>query len=155
MLNLPSDFRDLLEILSRNRVEYMVVGGYALSLYASPRATGDIDLFIKIDPENAKRILRSLEEFGFGSLDVSEEDLLTPAQIIQLGYPPNRIDFLTSIEGVSWEEAFGNRKQVIQNGLTLSVIGKEELIKNKLSTGRLKDMADAEQIRKDTDNSGD
>jgi hypothetical protein len=148
MLNLPDDFRDLIQILSRNGVQYMIVGGYALSLYAAPRTTGDIDIFVKIDPENAKRILHSLNEFGFGDLDISEQDLLSPAQVIQLGFPPNRVDFMTTIEGVSWEEAFANRKQVIQDGLTFPVIGKEELVKNKLSTGRLKDMADVEQVRK-------
>lgn len=148
MLNLPDDFRDLIQILSRNGVQYMIVGGYALSLYAAPRTTGDIDIFVKIDPENAKRILHSLDEFGFGDLDISEQDLLSPAQVIQLGFPPNRVDFMTTIEGVSWEEAFANRKQVIQDGLTFPVIGKEELVKNKLSTGRLKDMADVEQVRK-------
>ena len=148
MLNLPQDFKDLLKILSDNQVQYMIVGGYALSLYAAPRATGDIDIFIKIDPDTAGRILKSLQEFGFGGLGITEQDLLTPDQVVQLGYPPNRIDFLTCIEGVSWEEAFQNQKYITMDGLTLPVIGKNELIKNKLSTGRLKDKADVESLRK-------
>lgn len=146
MLNLPKDFKDLLKILSENEVQYMIVGGYALSLYAAPRATGDIDLFVKIDQDNAARILKSLKEFGFGGLGITAQDLLTPEQVLQLGYPPNRIDILTGIEGVSWEEAFANRNHVVHDGLELPIIGKEELIKNKLSTGRTKDMADVEKI---------
>ena len=149
MLNLPQDFKDLLKILSDNQVQYMIVGGYALSLYAAPRATGDIDLFVKIDPDNAARILQSLKEFGFGGLGICEKDLLTPEQVLQLGYPPNRIDILTSIDGVSWEEAFANCTHIAHAGLNLPVIGKNELIKNKLSTGRLKDMADVESLQKD------
>ena len=136
MLNLPKDFKDLLKILSDNEVQYMIVGGYALSLYAAPRATGDIDIFVKIDQDNADRIL-----------GITEQDLLTPEQVLQLGYPPNRIDILTGIEGVSWEEAFQNRKNIVHDDLVLPVIGKDELIKNKLSTGRMKDMADVEKIR--------
>jgi len=147
MLNLPKDFKDLLKILSDNEVQYMIVGGYALSLYAAPRATGDIDIFVKIDQDNADRILKSLKEFGFGGLGITEQDLLTPEQVLQLGYPPNRIDILTGIEGVSWEEAFPNRKNIVHDDLVLPVIGKDELIKNKLSTGRMKDMADVEKIR--------
>ncbi len=147
MLNLPKDFKDLLKILSDNEVQYMIVGGYALSLYAAPRATGDIDIFVKIDQDNADRILKSLKEFGFGGLGITEQDLLTPEQVLQLGYPPNRIDILTGIEGVSWEEAFQNRKNIVHDDLVLPVIGKDELIKNKLSTGRIKDMADVEKIR--------
>ena len=149
MLNLLQDFKDLLQILSDNHVQYMIVGGYALSLYAAPRATGDIDLFVKIDPDNAARILQSLKEFGFGGLGICEKDLLTPEQVLQLGYPPNRIDILTSIEGVSWEEAFANCNHIAHAGLNLPVIGKNELIKNKQSTGRLKDMADVESLQKD------
>ena len=89
-----------------------------------------------------------MQEFGFGGLGITEQDLLTPDQVVQLGYPPNRIDFLTCIEGVSWEEAFQNQKYITMDGLTLPVIGKNELIKNKLSTGRLKDKADVESLRK-------
>ncbi len=148
MLNLPKDFKDLLKILSDNEVQYMIVGGYALSLYAAPRATGDIDIFVKVDQDNASRILKSLKEFGFGGLGITEQDLLTPEQVLQLGYPPNRIDILTGIEGVSWEEAFPNRKHIVHDDLVLPVIGKDDLIKNKLSTGRIKDMADVEKIRK-------
>ena len=147
MLNLPQDFRDLLQILEANNVQYLIVGGYALSLYATPRTTGDLDIFVKIDPENATRILQSLNEFGFGGIGITQEDLLTPSQVFQLGYPPNRIDFLTGIEGVSWEEAFSNRQYTVQNGIRIPVIGQEELIKNKLSTGRQKDFADVESIR--------
>ena len=88
-------------------------------------------------------------EFGFGGLGICEKDLLTPEQVLQLGYPPNRIDILTSIEGVSWEEAFANCNHIAHAGLNLPVIGKNELIKNKQSTGRLKDMADVESLQKD------
>lgn len=148
MLNLPQDFKDLLQILSNNHVQYMIVGGYALSLYAAPRTTGDIDLFIKIDPDNAARILQSLKEFGFGGLNICENDFLTLDQVLQLGYPPNRVDIMTSIEGVSWEEAFANCNYTIHEGLILPVIGRNELIKNKQSTGRLKDIADVKSLQK-------
>lgn len=107
----------------------------------------NIDLFIKIDPKNAEKILAALDDFGFGALNLKVQDFLTPGIIIQLGVEPFRIDLLTSIEGVTWEEANQNKITIDNDGLPLPVIGKNELIKNKLSTGREKDLLDVKQIR--------
>ena len=106
MLNLPQDFRDLLQILEANNVQYLIVGGYALSLYATPRTTGDIDIFVKIDPENATRILQSLNEFGFGGIGITQEDLLTPSQVFQLGYDlPSALKQYITTFGIEFERS--------------------------------------------------
>ena len=99
------DFKELLELLNSHKVEYLVVGGYALAFHGAPRFTGDIDLFVKPEGANAKRILTALNEFGFGSLNFSESDFTSPDNIVQLGVPPVRVDIMTSLTGVSWEKA--------------------------------------------------
>lgn len=146
-MELPQDFNDLLKLFNERKVEYLLVGGYAFAIHAYPRTTGDIDFFIKIDPENAEKILAALKDFGFGSLNLKAQDFLTPGMVIQLGVEPFRVDLLTSIEGVTWEEADQNKITIENNGLPLPVIGKNELVKNKLSTGREKDFLDVKKIR--------
>ncbi len=107
-MEVQPDFRDLLVLLNKHKVEYMIVGGYALAFYGVPRYTGDIDIFVKPEGENARHILLSLEGFGFGALGLTLADFEGPDQIIQLGFPPVRIDIITSISGVSWDDAAPN-----------------------------------------------
>lgn len=102
MLN--RDFREFFESLNDNGVRYLVVGGYAVSLHGHPRYTKDIDIWFERSEENAKRIMLALRKFGFGSLGLTVEDFQVPNQVVQLGHPPNRIDLLTSLDGVDFEE---------------------------------------------------
>jgi hypothetical protein len=106
MMEIQPDFKDLLELFNSHKVEYIIVGGYALAFHGAPRYTGDIDIFVNPDAKNAACIMLALEEFGFGSVGLSTTDFTKSGQIIQLGVPPVRIDIITSIAGVSWDETF-------------------------------------------------
>jgi hypothetical protein len=143
---LSRDFREFIESLNANSVRYLVVGGYAVALHGYPRYTKDIDIWIELSPENANRILDALEDFGFGSMDLDRDDFLEPAQIIQLGYAPNRIDIITSLEGVEFGECHPSRVEVEIEGLHVDFIDVENLKKNKRATGRAQDIADAEHL---------
>jgi predicted nucleotidyltransferase len=145
-MEVQKDFKEFLALLNEHEVKFIIVGGYALAYHGAPRFTGDIDVFIKSDKENAERMLKSLEEFGFGSLDISIEDFLQPDNIIQLGVPPVRIDLITSISGVTWEEANASKEKGLFGDVTVSFIGKEQFINNKRASGRKKDIADLESL---------
>jgi hypothetical protein len=145
-MDLPNDFKELLELFNKHRVEYLVVGGYALAFHGAPRVTGDIDLFIRPAPENAERILTALDEFGFGSLILSKDDLTTPGMVVQLGVPPIRIDLITRVSGVSWEKADAGKAAGRYGETPVHFIGREDLITNKKATGRAKDIADVEAL---------
>jgi hypothetical protein len=145
-MEVQQDFKELLELLNSNNVKYLIVGGYALAFYGAPRYTGDIDIFVKPDSENAKRILKVLNEFGFGSVGIIEEDLISPNKVIQLGYPPVRIDIITALTGISWEEAYTQRVEGDFGGIPVYYIGKNQYISNKKSLGRKKDLADLEAL---------
>jgi len=145
-MEVQKDFKEFLALLNEHEVKFIIVGGYALAYHGAPRFTGDIDVFIKSDKENAERILKSLEEFGFGSLDIAIEDFLHPDNIIQLGVPPVRIDLITSISGVTWEEANASKEKGLFGDVTVSFIGKEQFINNKRASGRKKDIADLESL---------
>ncbi|HAK46925.1 MAG TPA: hypothetical protein DCO79_13530 [Spirochaeta sp.] len=147
MLNIPKDFKEFIQLLNLNNVRYLVVGGYAVAYHGHPRSTGDIDFFLECTSQNALVVKKCLDDFGFRSLDITVKDLSTPNQIIQMGYPPLRIDLLTSIDGISFKEAWINRDVVELEKLTINFINKTDLNTNKLSTGRLKDQADAEELK--------
>jgi hypothetical protein len=136
----------LLELFNAHNVEYIIVGGYALAFHGSPRYTGDIDFYIKPDRENAQRVLKALDEFGFGSVGIESSDLEYENKVIQLGVPPVRIDIITSISGVKWEDAFLTRVKGQYGELSVYYIGLDQFIKNKKSIGRKKDMADLEAL---------
>ena len=145
-MKVQSDFKELLELFNSHKIEYLITGGYALAHHGAPRYTGDIDLYVKSDAENAKRIILALDEFGFGSLDLKEEDFLEEGQIIQLGRPPARIDILTSISGVNWDEAFEGKVEGSCSDVPVNFVGREQFVKNKKATGRVKDLADLEAL---------
>lgn len=140
------DFKELLGLFNDHGVDYLVVGAYALAFHGAPRNTGDIDLLIRPDKENAQRILRALDEFGFGSLGLKTEDFERPEMVVQLGVPPVRIDIITSISGVTWEEADSGRVAGHYGGIPVHYIGKTEYIRNKAASGRKKDLADIEAL---------
>ena len=145
-MEIQPDFKDLLELFNSHKVKYIVVGGYALAFHGAPRYTGDIDIYVKPDDENAESIMSALEEFGFGSVGLSAEDFERPGQVIQLGVPPVRVDIITSIAGVSWDEAFSDQASGKYGDIQVHYIGREQLIVNKRAVGRKKDLADLEAL---------
>jgi predicted nucleotidyltransferase len=145
-MEVQKDFRELLELFNAHKVEYLIVGGYALAFHGVPRYTGDIDIFVKPDTENAIRILKALDEFGFGSLDLKEEDFRSPNKVVQLGYPPVRIDIITSISGLSWDEAYEELDKGKYGDVPVYYIGLNHYILNKRASGRKKDIADLEAL---------
>jgi hypothetical protein len=143
---LPPDFREFLKSLSSHRVEYLLIGGYAVGLHGFPRATADLDVWVAITPENAARIVDALREFGFGTPDLKPSLFLVEDKVVRMGVPPLRIDILTSIEGVQFAECY-RRRQVISIGdLELPVISLADLKANKSATGRHQDLTDLEHL---------
>ncbi|UCC96323.1 MAG: nucleotidyl transferase AbiEii/AbiGii toxin family protein [Phycisphaerales bacterium] len=145
-MEIRNDFKELLELFNKHKVEYLIVGGYALAFHGAPRFTGDIDLFVRAVRKNAERILAALNEFGFGSLDLSEGDFSTPGKVIQLGVPPIRIDIVTSISGISWEKADRGKVPGQYGQTPVCFISREDFISNKRATGRKRDAADIEAL---------
>ena len=145
-MELHKDFREFIASFISQRVEFLLVGGYALAFYGAPRFTEDLDFLVRISPENAAKIESALAEFGFHSVGITKADFLDPEQVIQLGRAPHRIDLLTSISGVSWEEAWASRERVTLGGHDLWAIGRESLIHNKRASGRLQDLADVARL---------
>jgi hypothetical protein len=143
---LSKDFRELLQLLNENGVEYLVVGGYATILYGYVRATGDIDIWVRASRINGQAIVATLHDFGFGSLAIDETDFNHEDSIIQLGYPPYRIDFLTSIDGVAFDSCYERRHLVKYDEIMIPFIDLEDLKINKKASGRLKDLADLEAL---------
>ena len=143
---LSKDFKEFIELLNENNVKYLVVGGYAVAFHGHPRYTKDLDVWIELSPENANQILDALKKFGFGSLDLKADDFLKSGQIIQLGYPPNRIDILTTLKNLKFEDCYKTKIEVEIQGLHIYFIDIENLKKNKLATGRPQDLADAENL---------
>ena len=136
------DFEELLKLFNKNKVRYCIVGAYAVAFYAEPRYTKDMDIFVEPDADNAHRIIKSLEEFGFKSLSLEEKDLIRTGKIIQLGYEPIRIDLMTSIEGCNFEEVWKNRAVGTYGKQKALFIGFNELVKNKKKSGRKQDSVD-------------
>jgi hypothetical protein len=147
-MGLSNDFKEFIELLNVNKVKYLVVGGYAVGFHGHPRYTKDIDLWVLMKPDNALNIIKSVKEFGFESLGLEEEDFLNSDNIIQLGFPPNRIDLLTEIAGVEFESCYSNKLTIEFEGVTIPFISLNDLIKNKQTSGRLQDLADAEKLEK-------
>lgn len=145
-MNLEKDLREFIELLNALDVRYMVVGAFAVAYHGHPRYTGDIDLFIDRTAENADRLMQVIQKFGFGDLDLSVADFLQEDQVMQLGISPNRIDLLTFLSGISFQEAWATREYGEIDGLNVPFISKEMLKRNKAATGRTRDLADLEQL---------
>jgi hypothetical protein len=144
MLN--KDFREFVELLDASGVEYLLVGGYALAAHGHPRYTGDIDFWIRPSEDNIERLLKALSAFGFGSLGLTGADFTRPDAVVQLGYPPARIDLLTGLDGVAFDDCYARRLTVHVAGVALPLIGLEDFKANKRASGRLKDLADLEAL---------
>jgi len=144
---LNPDYRDILSAFTVENVEYLLVGAYALAAHGFVRATGDIDLWTRPSEENAERVIRALARFGAPLSEVSVADFTEPGIVFQLGVAPRRIDILTMIDGVSFEEAWQERKQIEVDGLPVPVISRSHLAKNKESVGRPQDLVDLDWLR--------
>lgn len=147
MLN--PNFKDMLSAFCDHNVEFMVVGAYAVGSHGLMRATGGIDLWVRPLPDNAARVIQALKAFGAPVGYLTVEDLATPGRVYQIGVQPERIDVLTQISGVSFDEADKNKIEVNAGGLSIPVIGRAELLKNKLASGRSKDLLDAEWLSRE------
>jgi len=143
---LNQDFKEFIQSLNDNGVRYLVVGGYAVAFHGYPRYTKDIDIWIEMTEDNASNILKALDQFGFGSLGVKESDFIVPDQMLQLGYPPERIDILTTLPGVEFSDCYPSRSVETVDGISVNFIDLENLIKNKKATGRHQDLADVENL---------
>jgi hypothetical protein len=145
-MRLHKDLREFIGLLNSHGVEAVIVGGYALAFHGYPRYTGDIDILVRATAENAARLESAIAAFGFASLGLGANDFLDPGRVIQLGFPPHRIDLLTSITGVGFEEAWAEREPADLDGLPVFFIGRAEFLKNKRATGRAQDLADLERL---------
>jgi hypothetical protein len=145
-MTFPEDWSAFIESFNLNKVEYLIVGAVALAYHGFPRYTGDLDILVRSSPENAQRIEAALTGFGFDALDLKAADFVDSYRVIQLGLPPNRVDLLTSIDGVSFDEAWAGRVEADLGEIRANFIGLDTLIKNKQSTGRAQDQADLENL---------
>lgn len=140
------EFVEMLSALSAAGAEYLVVGAHALAAHGVPRATGDLDLWVRGTPENARKVLAGLKEFGAPLFDLTIEDLSRPEVVFQIGVAPCRIDILTSISGVEFLDAWPRRHEMELGGVRFGVLSREDLIRNKMATGRPKDLLDVESL---------
>ncbi len=140
------DFAEILQSLSATSAEFLLVGAHARAAYGIPRATADIDIWVRATPENALRVWKALADYGAPLHDLTIDDLSHPGVVYQIGLPPYRIDILTEISGVTFEEAWPNRMYGNFGGATYPVIGREEFIRNKRAAGRSKDLADIDDV---------
>ncbi len=154
-MKLPKDFREFIESLNSESVRYVIVGGYAVAHHGYPRYTGDIDFFVEPSAENARRIVKVLQRFGFAGLGLTERDFAEGDRVIQLGVPPRRIDIVTGISGVSFAEAWSTKGAATLDGLPVFFVSREVLLKNKAAADRPQDRVDHEEMtRGDLDSGG-
>ena len=144
---LNPNFKDMLSALNDAKAEYLIVGAYAMAAHGCPRSTGDIDFWIRATPENAKRVWNALVVFGAPTSEIVIGDFSTPGIVFQIGVAPQRIDILTAISGLNFDDAWPNRLTADLDGLVAFVIGRNELLINKLAAGRPKDLLDADILK--------
>jgi hypothetical protein len=143
-LALARDFKEFLKSLNSNRVEYLLIGGYAVGIYGYIRATNDLDIWVNTNPENAANINRALRQFGFAA--AASDLFLTPNSVVRMGVPPIRIEILTSITGVEFESCYAEKEMIRVEEIVVPVISLARLRQNKAATGRAKDLADLEGL---------
>ncbi len=145
-MTLPRDFKDFLKLLNKHRVRYLLIGGYAVSLYGYVRATNDMDFWVSDDPVNKKRLKTVLEKFGFSRHSLPQDLFYLPGQILRMGIPPMRIEIVSTISGVAFKECFKARKRITVDDISINVISLPHLLKNKKASGRPQDLADYEKL---------
>ena len=141
-MSVSKDFEELFECLNARGVKALIVGAYAVAFHGRPRFTKDIDVFVEPSRDNADRVVMALADFGFGSLGLTAADFEQPGRVVQLGYPPNRVDLLTAIDGVDFDAAWRGRAEGRYGATAVFYLGKEELIRNKSASGRPQDLVD-------------
>jgi predicted nucleotidyltransferase len=145
-MELDPTFREFIASLLAREVRFLVVGGYAVALHGHPRYTADLDVWVLVDEQNAEAVVQALTDFGLGGMGLSAEDFMEPDRVVQLGYPPLRIDLMTSIDAVDFPEAYERRVEVEVDGVDVPFISLEDLRRNKEATGRAQDLADLEAL---------
>jgi len=145
-IKLPQDFKEFLRLLRSHGIRYLLVGGYAVGYHGYPRPTGDLDIWVALEPGNADRIVTALREFGFGTPELNPGLFLKYGSLVRMGNYPVRIEIMTSISGVSFDECFAERIDATLDGVDVSLINLDHLKKNKRASGRHKDLADLEQL---------
>jgi hypothetical protein len=145
---LQKDLREFIELFNSNRVEYVVVGAFAVAYHGYPRYTADLDLLIRPTLHNAERVVSAISQFGLGGIGIGVADLTGEGKIVQLGVKPNRIDLITTLSGVTFDEAWESSEAADLGGVPVRYIGRSALLRNKESTGRAKDLGDADELRK-------
>jgi len=146
MMKIPQDFKEFLKLLNENKAEYLLIGGYAVGYYGYPRPTGDMDIWIKISEENAEKVLKSLEQFGFASPQLTKELFLQDKRIVRMGVPPFRLEVSTYIDGVEFDECFAEKEIVKFDEVSVNLISLKQLKINKKASGRYKDLNDLENL---------
>jgi hypothetical protein len=144
VMRLPQDFKEFLALLEQNNVKYLLIGGYAVGIHGYPRATNDMDIFVPLDSQNVQLVIQTLHEFGFtnATLDLLDK----PSSIVRMGIEPFKLEITNFIDGVTFEECFANRLRVEVEGLIVNLISLADLRRNKKASGRLKDLADLENL---------
>ena len=145
---LPQDFKEFLRLLNDNEVQYMLIGGYAVGYHGYPRTTADMDIWFAISPENAFRLYDVFLKFGMSDPSLSPDSFLQPRKIFRMGLPPMRIEVMGEIDGVSFDECYLNRVSSEIDGEKVNLLSKSDLLKNKLASGRYKDLDDIENLEK-------
>ena len=146
MENLNPDFLDFITLLDQRSVEYLIVGGYAVGFHGFPRYTGDIDFFVSINEENAEKLVRVLDDFGFGGIGIERKDFLKPSFVVEIGREPRKIQILTGIDGVSFQECMQSAVECEYLQRKLRFIGLDALVRNKKASGRPKDLIDVQEL---------
>jgi len=146
---LTKDFKEFVQLLTKHKVEYIIVGGYAVGIHGYPRFTGDLDIWLNPVEDNAIKVLKAVNEFGFSSYGLEKEDFTKRGNVIQLGYPPIRIDLLTELDGVAFDDCYKNIELIELDDIILSVISYNDLVKNKKASGRHRDLDDLENLAKE------
>ena len=145
-LNLPPDFKEFLKLLNEKSIRYLLIGGYAVGYHGYPRATGDMDVWVAIHPENAQKMVAVLKEFGFDHPELTTELFLQKNKIIRMGHPPMRLEISTGISGVEFDECYASKIIDTIDGVEVNIIDLPHLKVNKKAAGRLKDLADLENL---------
>src|SRR6266550_4213831 len=145
-MRLSNDLREFLELLNSRGIEYVIVGAHSLAFHGRPRYTGDLDILVRATPENAAKLIDLLNHLGFADAGFKESDFTRPEQLIQLGRAPNRIDLLTSITGVTTDEALAGKVPAELDGIAVFILSKDTLIRNNRAAGRPQDIADLDML---------
>jgi predicted nucleotidyltransferase len=144
---LNQDFKEFIRSLNDNGVKYLVVGGYAVAFHGHPRYTNDLDVWVEVSLKNAERLVKAIRDFGFDSLGLAVDDFMVADQVIQLGYPPNRIDLIAEVDGIKFEDCYPSRVKIDIDHVRVEFIDLENLKKNKKASGRHQDLADLENLQ--------